>query len=75
MSDDTFDKYVREGVLPCPKRRGKLKRWKWSEIVAAIDGGPASIGTTVQDEEGRLHIPRLKGVERREAARGRMRRP
>jgi hypothetical protein len=21
MSDDTFDKYVREGVLPSPKRR------------------------------------------------------
>ena len=24
MSDDTFDKYVREGTLPQPKRRGKL---------------------------------------------------
>ena len=39
MSDDTFDKYVREGILPQPKRRGKLMRWKWSEIVAALDGG------------------------------------
>jgi hypothetical protein len=29
MSDDTFEKYVREGVLPSPKRRGKLTRWKW----------------------------------------------
>ena len=26
MSDDTFDKYVREGTLPQPKRRGKLTR-------------------------------------------------
>jgi hypothetical protein len=49
MSDDTFDKYVREGVLPSPKRRGKLTRWKWSEIVVAIDGGPASVVTAVQD--------------------------
>ena len=42
MSDDTFDKYVREGILPQPKRRGELKRWKWSEIVAALDGGSIS---------------------------------
>ena len=43
MSDDTFDKYVREGVLPQPKRRGRLKRWKWSEIVAALDGGSIAV--------------------------------
>jgi predicted DNA-binding transcriptional regulator AlpA len=49
MSDDTFDKYVREGVLPSPKRRGKLTRWKWSEIVSAIDGGPGFVVTVVQD--------------------------
>ena len=42
MSDDTFDRYVREGVLPSPKRRGKLMRWKWSEIVSVLDGGAAS---------------------------------
>ena len=44
MSDDTFDKYVREGILPSPKRRGKLTRWKWSEIVAVLDGGATSVG-------------------------------
>jgi predicted DNA-binding transcriptional regulator AlpA len=43
MSDDTFDKYVREGTLPQPKRRGKLLRWKWSEIVAALDGGSIAV--------------------------------
>ena len=49
MSDDTFDKYVREGTLPQPKRRGKLMRWKWSEIVAVLDGGAASVVTMGRD--------------------------
>ena len=49
MSDDTFDKYVREGVLPSPKRRGKLIRWKWAEIVSVIDGGAASVVTIAHD--------------------------
>jgi predicted DNA-binding transcriptional regulator AlpA len=50
MSDDTFDKYVREGVLPQPRRRGKLARWKWSEIVAALDGGSVAIIEVHEDE-------------------------
>ena len=62
MSDDTFDKYVRAGVLPSPKRRGGLTRWKWSEIEAAIDGGPAFATTVAQDafEEG---IARVKKAD------------
>lgn len=60
MSDDTFDKYVREGVLPPPKRRGALVRWKWSEIVAALDGGGAVVIEVPQDvfERG---VARAKG--------------
>ena len=49
MSDDTFDKYVREGTLPQPKRRGGLMRWKWSEIVAALDGGSIAVIEVEQD--------------------------
>lgn len=49
MSEDTFDKYVREGILPSPKRRGKFTRWKWSEIVSVLDGGAASVVTSEQD--------------------------
>jgi predicted DNA-binding transcriptional regulator AlpA len=52
MSDDTFDKYVREGILPSPKRRGKLTRWKWSEIVAVLDGGSASVVAVATDPYG-----------------------
>jgi len=50
MSDDTFDKYVRKGVLPGPKRRGALVRWKWSEIVAVLDGGGTAMIEAAQDE-------------------------
>jgi predicted site-specific integrase-resolvase len=49
MSDDTFDKYVREGTLPQPKRRGKLTRWKWSEIIAVLDGGATGVVTIARD--------------------------
>ena len=50
MSDDTFDRYVREGVLPSPKRRGKLMRWKWSEIVSVLDGEAASVVAMARDD-------------------------
>ena len=49
MSDDTFDKYVREGTLPQAKRRAGLVRWKWSEIVAALDGGSIAVIEVEQD--------------------------
>jgi hypothetical protein len=66
MSDDTFDKYVREGVLPGPKLRGGLVRWKWSEIVAALDGGGAVVIEASQDafERG---LARAKAPIRRAA--------
>jgi hypothetical protein len=66
MSDDTFDKYVREGTLPQPKRRGKLIRWKWSEIVAAIDGGSAAV-VDVEPDAFERGISRAKEAHRRAA--------
>jgi hypothetical protein len=66
MSDDTFDKYVREGVLPSPKRRGSLTRWKWCEIIAALDGGGTSIVELAEDsfEKG---VRNAKAASRRAA--------
>jgi hypothetical protein len=54
-------KYVRKGILPAPKRRGKLTRWKWAEIAVAIDGGNLSVVQSSEDEYDR-------GVERAKAA-------
>lgn len=63
MSPDTFDAYVRNGVLPAPKRRGKLTRWKWAEIQNAIDGGNLSVVQSIGD-------PYDRGVDRAKAANG-----
>ena len=63
MSPDTFDEYIRKGILPAPKRRGKLTRWKWEEIADAIDGGNLSVVQSSGD-------PYDRGVERAKAAHG-----
>ncbi|MGC2410632.1 MAG: hypothetical protein WA441_11720 [Methyloceanibacter sp.] len=61
MSDDTFDKYVRLGILPPAKRRGGLVRWKWSEIVAVIDGG-ATAGVVPLQDAFELGVARVKAA-------------
>jgi hypothetical protein len=66
MSDDTFDKYVRQGVLPSPKRRGGLTRWKWSEIVAALDCG-CTAAIEVEQDAFERGIERVKEANRRAA--------
>ena len=66
MSDDTFDKYVREGTLPQPKRRGGLVRWKWSEIVAALDGGSIAV-IEVEPDAFERGIARAKEANSRAA--------
>src|SRR5262249_4248378 len=63
MSTETFDEYVRKGVLPAPKRRGKLTRWKWAEIADAIEGGNLSVVQSSGDDYDR-------GVDRAKAAHG-----
>ena len=66
MSDDTFDKYVREGTLPQPKRRAGLVRWKWSEIVTALDGGSIA-GIEVEPDAFERGIARAKEANSRAA--------
>lgn len=63
MSTDTFDRYMRLGVLPGPKTRGGLTRWKWKEIVDALDGGAVSVVKMDAD-------PFMEGVSRAKAANG-----
>ena len=63
MSPDTFDEYVRKGILPAPKRRGKLTRWKWAEIADAIDGGNLSVVQSTGDpyDRGVVHAKAANG--------------
>jgi len=64
MSPDSFDSYVRQGILPPPKRRGKLTRWKWAEIRDVLDGGNISVVQSPPED------PYDRGVERAKAAHG-----
>ena len=66
MSDDTFDKYVREGILPQPKRRAGLVRWKWSEIVTALDGGSIAV-IEVEPDAFERGIARVKEANNKAA--------
>lgn len=61
MSPDTFDNYVRKGILPPPKRRGQLTRWKWAEIADVLDGGNLPVVHSFSD-------PYDQGVHRAKAA-------
>ena len=66
MSDDTFDRYVREGILPQPKRRGGLVRWKWSEIMAELDGGSIAV-IEVEPDAFERGIARVKEANNKAA--------
>jgi len=61
MSPDTFDNYVRVGILPPPKRRGKLTRWRWAEIANVLDGGNLS-GVQCSEDPYDQGIERAKTV-------------
>ncbi len=64
MSPDMVDRYVREGVLPAPKIHGGLKRWRWAEVVAALECGAATCVNIASED------PFSEGVERVKAAAG-----
>jgi hypothetical protein len=38
ISDGTLDAWVRQGLLPPPRRIGGKRLWKWSEVVRQLDG-------------------------------------
>ncbi|WOI30071.1 helix-turn-helix transcriptional regulator [Sulfitobacter dubius] len=37
-SISTVESYTNRGLLPQPKKRGTLVRWKWSEVQEMMDG-------------------------------------
>lgn len=38
ISESTLDNWVRQGVLPEPKKVGGKRMWKWSEVEARLLG-------------------------------------
>jgi predicted DNA-binding transcriptional regulator AlpA len=39
-SEKTVQEYVKRGLLPGPRQIGGIVRWKWSEVLAKLDGLP-----------------------------------
>lgn len=37
-SESTVESYTNRGLLPQPRKRGTLVRWKWSEVQEMMDG-------------------------------------
>ena len=52
-SQNTVDKWVKDGILPPPVKRGGKLMWKWSEVDAWLSdgspGGPPNNATRVRD--------------------------
>jgi predicted DNA-binding transcriptional regulator AlpA len=41
VSPATVDNWVRDGILPQPRKRGGKLMWKWIEVDAWLSDGPA----------------------------------
>lgn len=50
-SDVTVTKWVAEGILPAPRKRGGKLMWKWSEVDERLTVGAQPQGTTSTPED------------------------
>lgn len=39
LSDETVDSWVRQGLLPEPKKRGGKLMWRWATVDAYLENG------------------------------------
>ena len=61
----TIERYVREGVLPRPRRIGALVRWRFAKIEAAIEAdvvGVSAMGAATEPLDHCHGAPRPKGA-------------
>lgn len=58
-SDVTVTKWVAEGILPAPRKRGGKLMWKWSEVDERLTVGVPDRSADPQAEEIRNNVKRL----------------
>jgi predicted site-specific integrase-resolvase len=63
VSSPTVDKWVLEGILPPPRKRGGKLMWKWSEVDERLTNGSGAGPDTLAE--------RIRNGTRREAEEGR----
>lgn len=58
-SDVTVTKWVSEGILPPPRKRGGKLMWKWSEVDERLTLGVPEASSDPQADEIRNNVRRL----------------
>ena len=48
-SRSTVDKWVLEGVIPAPRKRGGKLMWKWSEVDEMLSAGAQPLDAEAED--------------------------
>lgn len=61
ISPSTVDKWVLEGIIPPPRKKGGKLMWKWSEVDEMLSGGSKSLDAEAE---------RIKNGTRQEAHAG-----
>jgi predicted site-specific integrase-resolvase len=46
VSENTVDAWVKQGLLPPPRRRGGKRLWKWSEVERYLENGGADVSVS-----------------------------
>ena len=46
VSENTVDAWVRQGLLPPPRRRGGKRLWKWAEVESYLERGGADVSVS-----------------------------
>jgi predicted DNA-binding transcriptional regulator AlpA len=49
-SQSTVENWVKQGILPPPRKRGGKLMWKWSEVDQYLNGEDADTGSDVEAE-------------------------
>lgn len=62
ISPDTWDKWVKEGVLPppCPALPAGTPRWRWADVDRVLSGQPVIGSTVAQAMAGALNFGKPK---------------
>ena len=50
LSESTVDAWVRQGLLPHPRKRGGKNMWRWAEVDDWLENGPPNAQPT-QDND------------------------
>lgn len=54
ISERTAEMWVKQAILPAPHKVGRKRLWKWKEVVQRIEGDPALMPSSADEEAARI---------------------